>query len=58
MGIGVQLGLAADRGRGNLSSTWAPKTEPCVGEFGHGDEFFERNLLEFDHENPYTHRWF
>merc|ERR1711964_385453 len=41
VGIGVQRGLATDRSRGDLSSAWAPKTEPCMGEFGHGDEFSE-----------------
>merc|ERR1711900_9186 len=51
VGIGVQRGLATDRSRGDLSSAWAPKTEPCMGEFGHGDEFSERHLLEFGYED-------
>jgi hypothetical protein len=53
----MQYGLATDRGRGDLSSIWSPKIELCMDEFGHGDEFSERHLLEFGYENGNPHGW-
>ena len=41
----------------DLSSAWTPKTGPCVGEFGHGNEFSERHLLEFGNEDGHPGRW-